>query len=247
MRWAAAATAGVLPAWTGVRCESGVALEEALEKELSESGSLDEHATQREFEDAGFELYIHEPLGGDDDDVLGSTVYELRKALETGEELSIEFALADDEEAAAGGDGEHVDVIGAAMTAAEGGAPQGEVLSQMMGEDPGEDLVSNFKVQLSKPNGGVLVAECVVEKGDYAVEKLKVGQQGDRKLRVHEFSQEEMSVSVGHEADIEDGVLDYLEARGVDEALVGRINAFLEEQVHRDYMAWLRDMRAYLG
>ena len=86
----------------------------------------------------------------------------------------------------------------------------------------------------------MLTAVCEVEDGDYAVASATV------EGVTHEFAQDDLTLAVGHEGEIEDGLLDYLEQCGVDERLVGLMNDHLEEVVHDDYLVWLEEMQNFL-
>ena len=176
--------------------------------------------------------------GGGVADRLGSTAFVASKSGDEGERLEVEFRLAEDDEGEGEGEGEGV----------EEDVPHG--LEDLMGGEGEGAMFESFQVRLTRPEAphAVLSAHCeVVANGtDYAVASVAIGVNDKHNTAlpaVHEFptadeesSHPDAELSVGHEAEIEDGILDYLESLGVDAPLVSAINDFLNHQVQADYV-----------
>ncbi len=218
-------------------------VEDVLEDELKTHAAFTSNGDA--LTDLGFSVreVVTAPPGakGGSADRLGSTAFVASKSGDDGERLEVEFRLAEEEEEEGDEEAES--------------DPHG--LHDLIGGEGEGAMFDSFEVRLTRPEAptAVLSAHCEVVAGgtDYAVASVAIAANDNALPAVHEFptadeenSHPEAELSVGHEAEIEDGILDYLESLGVDAPLVSAINDFLHHQVHADYVEWLRRMNTFL-
>lgn len=129
----------------------------------------------------------------------------------------------------------------------QGGRADAEEDDEDDEDEDGGDLFDTFTVEIVKPNGGSMIAQCEVSNGDYNMRTLTVKKDAsDTGGVMHEFAADEASISGGFEVEIETGLLRYLESNGITKDLVTNINGFLLGRVHQDYVDWLNRVKSFV-